>query len=325
MSSKPYASDGEIRIGISACLLGDEVRFDGGHKHDRFLTGTVGEFVSFTPVCPEVELGLGIPRETIRLERGEAGDVRLVGNKTRKDITEEMERYAEARVAEIEALNLCGYILKKDSPSCGAFRVRVYEPSGMPSREGRGLFAEALIRRMPLLPVEEEGRLQDPMLRENFFERVFAYRRLKDLFQDGSWSMGDLVRFHTREKLFLLSHDTEIYRELGRLVAGAKKRPREEVEREYGEGFMRALGTKATVKRHVNVLQHMAGHFRDVASVEERDELGELIEDYRQRLVPLIVPITLLKHLTKMHRVEYLAGQTYLEPNPRELMLRNHC
>ncbi len=315
----------EIRIGISSCLLGEEVRFDGGHKHARFLTQTVAEFVHFVPVCPEVELGLGIPRETIRLELDEGGDVHLRGTRSKTDHTEAMRRYAEARVEEIERLSLCGYVLKKDSPSCGAFRVRLYDPQGMPSREGRGLFAEVLMRRLPMLPVEEEGRLQDPNLRENFFERIFAYRRVKDLFANQRWTVGDLVRFHTHEKLFLMSHDNEIYKSLGQLVAAAKKTPRADVEAEYGQSFMRALEEKATVRRHVNVLQHMAGYFRDVGTDEERAELREVIKDYRQRLVPLIVPITLVRHFARRHQIDYLMGQTYLEPHPRELMLRNHC
>ncbi len=312
----------EIRVGISSCLLGQEVRFDGGHKHDPFLTQTVGPFFTWVPVCPEVELGLGTPRETIRLERhGEA--VRLVAPKSGRDLTEEMRHYAEAKVAFLASLDLSGYILKKDSPSCGMERVRVYGGKGMAEKTGRGAFAERLLAAFPLLPVEEEGRLHDPRLRDNFFVRVFAYHRLKALFR-GRWTVGSLVRFHTREKLLLLAHDPKAYTALGRVVAAAKGTPREQAALRYQEGFMGALRKIATVKKNTNVLLHMAGYFKALLSPEEKRELLGLIEDYHRELVPLIVPVTLLRHYVRLHRVAYLEGQTFLEPSPKELMLRNH-
>ncbi|MGC8762960.1 MAG: YbgA family protein [Acidobacteriota bacterium] len=312
----------EIRVGISACLLGQEVRFDGGHKHDPFLTQTVGPFFTWVPVCPEVELGLGIPRETIRLERrGES--VRLVAPKSGRDLTEEMRAYAEAKVLHLASLDLSGYILKKDSPSCGMERVRVYGEKGMAEKNGRGAFAERLLAAFPLLPVEEEGRLHDPRLRDNFFVRVFAYHRLKALFQ-GRWTVGGLVRFHSREKLLLLAHDPKAYTALGRLVASAKEVGLEQVALRYQEGFVGALRKIATVKKNTNVLQHMAGYLKALLSPEEKRELHGLIEDYHRELVPLIVPVTLLRHYVRLHRVAYLEGQTFLEPSPKELMLRNH-
>jgi uncharacterized protein YbgA (DUF1722 family)/uncharacterized protein YbbK (DUF523 family) len=311
----------DILIGISSCLLGQRVRFDGGHKRDGFLADTVGRFVKFVPVCPEVEIGLGTPRESLRLVRRE-GDVRLVAPKSGLDHTEAMRRYAERKVAEIERLELSGYILKKDSPSCGMARVRVYDRNGVPSKSGSGVFAAVLLERLPLLPVEEEGRLNDPAIRESFYERVFAYNRLRALFR--RWRMGDLVRFHTAEKLLLLAHDPRAYQALGRLVARAKGRVREEVAAEYSEGFMEALGTFATRPRHVNVLQHMAGYFKRDLGPAEKEELQGVIQDFRRGLVPLIVPLTLIRHHVRILGVEYLAGQTYLEPHPKELMLRNH-
>ncbi len=311
----------EIRIGVSSCLLGQNVRYDGGHKRDAFLLGVLAPFVTFVPVCPEVEVGLGTPRESMRLVRI-GGGVRLVA-RGGADHTGAMERWAERRVRELERLGLSGYVLKKDSPSCGMERVRVYGEKGVPARAGRGLFAEALLRRMPLLPVEEEGRLLDPRLRESFVERVFAYRRVRALLA-GRWTVGDLVRFHSREKLSLLAHDPEAYRALGRLVAAARRLPRAEVAARYGERFLAALARPATAGRHANVLQHMAGYLKDLVPAEERAEVRQAIEDFRRGVVPLLVPLTLLRHHLRRHRVAYLEGQSYLEPHPRELVLRNH-
>ncbi|MBP1688446.1 MAG: YbgA [Deltaproteobacteria bacterium] len=311
-----------IRIGVSSCLLGQEVRYNGGHKRDAFLVETFGRYVDWLPVCPEVELGMGTPREPVRLVRdGEA--VRMVGTTSQVDHTTAMRSFARRRAAELAADGLCGYVLKKDSPSCGMERVRVYGAGGMPARSGRGFFAEALMQRYPTLPVEEEGRLCDPRLRENFVERVFAYRRLRGLF-DGRWKLGDMVAFHTAHKLQLLAHSTPAYQELGRLVAGAKALTRGELRERYEAVFMAALQVLATPRRHVNVLQHMIGYFRQQLDDASRRELLALVEDYRSGLVPLIVPITLIRHYVRRFAVAYLDGQTYLDPHPKELMLRNH-
>lgn len=317
------AGEAPIRVGISACVLGQKVRYDGGHKEDRFLTRTLAQFVEFVPVCPEVEVGMGTPRETVRLVRADDGGTRMVAPKSSTDHTASMKRFAKRRVRELDALDLCGYVLKKGSPSCGMERVKIYDPNGMPSKGGRGLFAEALMERFPLLPVEEEGRLNDPRLRENFFVRLFAYRRLRTLFAS-RWRAGDLVRFHTAEKLLLMAHDRPGYRLLGKLVANPKAHPRKELEREYSRIYMESLRKIATTKKQVNVLQHVLGHFKKILTPAERHELVDLIEDYRQGLVPLIVPVTMFRHHVRLHRVEYLAGQVYLEPHPKELMLRNH-
>ena len=311
-----------LRIGVSACLLGEEVRFDGGHKRDLFVVQTLSRFVTFVPVCPEVEIGLGTPREAIRLVDRD-GRLHLAGVKSGRDHTDSMLRYGERRTAELAKQGLSGYILKRDSPSCGMERVRVYSAKGLPARTGRGLFAASLLENLPLLPVEEEGRLQDSRLRENFIERVFAYRRLRYLL-GGRWRVGDLVRFHTAEKMLILSHEPRAYQELGRLVAGAKAMPREEVAGSYQAVFMGALSRLATPARHTNVLQHMAGYLKKQLSPAEKRELAEVIGDFRAGLVPLVVPLTLLRHYVRLHQVAYLAGQTYLEPHPKELMLRNH-
>jgi uncharacterized protein YbgA (DUF1722 family)/uncharacterized protein YbbK (DUF523 family) len=319
-----------IRIGISACLLGQEVRFDGGHKRDHFLTETFGRLVEWVPVCPEVEVGMGTPREPIRLVRGadpassgSEAQVRLVGVKSGKDWTQSMRNWSADRLEQLATLDLCGYVLKKDSPSCGMERVKIYAPPGMPDKSGVGLFAAALLARFPTLPVEEEGRLQDPRLRDNFVERVFAYRRLRTLFA-GRWTAGDLVRFHTAHKLVLLAHQPSAYTALGRLVATARQHPRAELRERYEREFMSALRRLATPTRHANVMQHMVGYFRTHLDADSRDELLALIEDHRHGIVPLIVPITLIKHHARRLGVEYLQGQVYLEPHPRELALRNH-
>jgi uncharacterized protein YbgA (DUF1722 family)/uncharacterized protein YbbK (DUF523 family) len=315
-------ADISIRVGISTCLLGEPVRYDGGHKRNSYLVETLGRYVEWIPVCPEVELGLGTPRETLRLVRiGE--NVRMVMPKTGQDHTEGMRTFAESRVRELEAEDLCGYILKKDSPSCGMERVRVFDAHGVPAKSGRGLFAEALLRHFPNLPVEEEGRLSDPRLRENFIERVFAYRRLRTLCA-ARWKTGELVAFHTAHKLLLMAHSPKAYGNLGRLVAEAKKTPRAALRERYEAEFMQALAHIATAKRHANVLQHIVGYFREKLDADSRRELLSLIEDYRRGLVPLIVPITLIRHYVRRFEVAYLRGQIYLEPHPKELMLRNH-
>jgi uncharacterized protein YbgA (DUF1722 family)/uncharacterized protein YbbK (DUF523 family) len=311
-----------IRIGISACLLGEAVRFDGGHKRDPFLTSAFAPFVEWVPVCPEVECGLGTPREAMRLVRAPE-QVRLITVKSGIDLTERMEAYTRRRVIELAAEDLSGYVLKKDSPSCGLERVKVYNAHQVPERSGRGLFAERLVQFFPNLPAEDEGRLSDPRLRENFVERVFAYWRLRDLFR-ARWSVASLVRFHTAHKLILMAHSPESYRQIGRLVADPRSMSRRELERRYTDLFMAALSVIATTRRHTNVLQHMVGYFKGRLDPESRTELLAAIDDYRRGLVPLIVPITLVRHHVRVHQVSYLAGQLYLEPHPKELMLRNH-
>jgi uncharacterized protein YbgA (DUF1722 family)/uncharacterized protein YbbK (DUF523 family) len=310
-----------IRIGVSACLLGEQVRFDGGHKRDGFLTDTLRRFVEFVAVCPEMEIGLGVPRETLRLERDNGG-VRLIANKSHLDHTGKMEVYARRRAAGLTRENLSGYVLKKNSPSCGMERVRVYNEAGMPTRDGRGIFAEALLRRWPNLPVEEEGRLNDPHIRENFIERVFAYYRVREFFSR-RWTQEGLIAFHAAHKLQLLAHSPHAYAELGRIVAEAKKADRTGFRDRYEREFMAPLAKPATPARHVNVLHHMIGYFRGSLDADGRRELLGVIEDYRAGLVPLIVPITLMRHYVRLFGVEYLRGQVYLEPHPKELMLRN--
>jgi uncharacterized protein YbgA (DUF1722 family)/uncharacterized protein YbbK (DUF523 family) len=311
-----------IRIGISACLLGEEVRFDGGHKRDAFLTGVLAKHVEWVPVCPEVEVGMGTPREPLRLVR-DGGRVRMITTRTGIDHTDAMNAWSEKRLAALALDDLDGYVLKKDSPSCGMERVKVYG-GGVAARDGRGLYAEALLARFPLLPIEEEGRLCDDRLRENFIERVFAFRRLKDLFA-ARWTPGSLVAFHTAHKMSLLAHSTSAYRELGRLVAGGAALPRAELRAQYERLFMATLALPATNRRHANVLMHMAGHLKTRLDAASKRELLVCIDDYRTGIIPLVVPITLIRHHVRVHAIDYLEGQVYLDPNPKELMLRNHA
>ena len=313
----------KIRVGISSCLLGERVRFDGGHKHDRYITDTLGQYFDFVPVCPEVECGLGTPRESMHLE-GDPGAPRLVTSRTRIDLTERMQTWARRRVEQLEPEGLCGFIFKANSPSSGMERVKVLDAHGVPRRNGTGLFAAAFKRHFPLLPTEEEGRLHDPGLRESFIERVFALRRWRD-FLAARPRRGGLVAFHAAHKLQLLAHSPVLYRELGRLVADLKALPAPELFARYQIGFLEALEKQATRRKHVNVLQHMAGTFRRQLSADEKQELVEVIRQYGEGHAPLVVPITLLRHYVRKHDQPYLREQTYLCPHPLELALRNHA
>jgi uncharacterized protein YbgA (DUF1722 family)/uncharacterized protein YbbK (DUF523 family) len=311
------------RLGISSCLLGSAVRYDGQHKRDRFLVDVLGEFVEWVPVCPELEVGMGVPREPVRLV-GDPAAPRLVAERSGKDWTAAMRAFAERRVGELAALDLCGWVTKKDSPSCGMERVRVWTgKGGPPRREGTGAFLRVLERRLAPLPIEEEGRLQDPRLRESFIERIFAYRRWKAAVAAGM-TRGALVRFHTVHKLALLAHSPDAYRRLGRLVASPGKRSIARRADAYAAGLLAGLRVPATRGRHLNVLQHMAGYLRDALDAQERSELETVVKDYGRGLVPLVVPLTLFRHHVRRHHVAYLAEQVYLDPDPKELMLRNH-
>jgi uncharacterized protein YbgA (DUF1722 family)/uncharacterized protein YbbK (DUF523 family) len=312
-----------VRLGISACLLGREVRWDGGHRRDPFLTDLLGRFAEWVPVCPELELGLGVPREPIRLV-GDPAHPRLVAPGSGRDLTDAMARWARRRAGELARLDLSGYVLKRDSPSCGMARVPVHGGRGAPRRRGVGAFARPLMERLPLLPVEEEGRLHDAALRESFVERVFAYDRWRRAVREGM-TRGRLVAFHTAHKLLLLAHAPDAYRRLGRIVAGAKRRPLGRVVSDYGTGLMRALAVPATPPRHANVLEHMTGWLSPGLDRGSRADLVGMIADYRRGLVPLVVPLTLVRHHVRRLGVAYLAAQTYLEPHPTELMLRNHA
>jgi uncharacterized protein YbgA (DUF1722 family)/uncharacterized protein YbbK (DUF523 family) len=314
----------KIRLGISACLLGEPVRFDGGHKLDRFITDTLGNYVEFVPVCPEAECGLGVPREAMRLV-GDPEAPGLLTVRTKVDLTERLQTWARKRVVELEQEDLRGFIFKSRSPSSGMERVKVYPEaaSGSPVTQGVGMFARIFMKHFPLLPVEEEGRLHDPVLRENFIERLFVLQRWRELLSANP-NLGDLVAFHTRHKLLILAHSPNDYRELGRLVARAKEIPLQELHELYQSRLMEALRLKTTPKKNTNVLQHLMGYFKKDLTPDEKQELLEVIDHYYRGYVPLVVPITLINHYVRKYNQPYLQEQFYLHPHPLELQLRNH-
>ena len=313
--------ENSIKIGVSSCLLGERVRYDGGHKHNDYITDILGNYFSFVPVCPEVGCGLPIPREAMRLE-GDAAAPRLLTRQSRVDLTAQMQAFCTSKIKELEGEDLCGFIFKKDSPSSGLFRVKVYN-NGMAVKNGRGLFAAAVAKNFPLLPMEEEGRLNDAPLRENFIERVFSYRRWKD-FLASAPTPGKLVEFHTAHKLLMMAHSPDYYRQMGVLVAHGKELAVAELFRRYEELLMKGLTLHATAAKNTNVLQHIMGYFKKELTTEEKAELLEVIHQYHDHLLPLIVPLTLLKHYVRKYDQTYLRSQIYLSPHPAQLMLRNH-
>lgn len=313
--------DGPIRVLVSSCLLGEKVRYDGGHKRDPFLVETLGRFVEVVPVCPEAECGLPTPREAMRLA-GDPAEPRLVTVKTGVDHTGKMQGWIRKKLQDLEGLDLCGYICKKGSPSSGMERVKVYGRNGIPANVGAGMFTKAFMEHFPLIPVEEEGRLQDPALRETFVERMFTLRRLRDRVRQGK-TRGNLVEFHADHKFLLLAHGRTRYAELGALVAHAKEFPLEELYGRYLRLLMEALRLRTTPAKCADVLMHMMGHFRPYLTTDEKRELLEAIGRHRNRLVPLIVPVTLIRHYVRKYDVPCLERQVFLHPHPVELMLRN--
>jgi uncharacterized protein YbgA (DUF1722 family)/uncharacterized protein YbbK (DUF523 family) len=314
--------ESKFRIGISSCLLGNEVRWNAGHKLDKYLTRTLGKFVEYVPVCPEVEVGLGIPRESMRLV-GDPENPRLITFKSKTDLTDRMLTWAKKRVKELEKEDLCGFIFKSDSPSSGMIRVKVYNDKGMPHKVGIGIFARAYMEHFPLIPVEDDGRLNDPLIRENFMLQIFSMQRWRENLAVRR-SMGSLVDFHTRNKLLILSHSQKHYRLMGKLVADGKKMPIKALYDQYQQILMEALKLKTTIKKHTNVMQHLMGYFKKQLTPDEKQELLEVFEHYRKELVPLLVPITLINHYVRKYDQAYLKQQTYLNPHPQELKLRTH-
>jgi uncharacterized protein YbgA (DUF1722 family)/uncharacterized protein YbbK (DUF523 family) len=312
----------KIRLGISSCLLGENVRYDGGHRHDRFLTDTLGQYVEYIPVCPEVGCGLPVPREAMRLE-GDPDSPRLMTIRTRQDMTDRMQAWSGKRVKELEKDGLCGFIFKSDSPSSGMERVKVYNENGIPVKKGVGMFARAFMEHFPFLPAEDDGRLNDPILRENFIQRIFVFKKWREMMMVKQ-GRGRLVDFHARHKLLILSHSPVHYRLMGRLVAKADELPIKELYGRYLSILMEALLVKATPKKNANVLMHMMGYFKKELTSGEKQELLDLINNYRERRFPLIVPVTLIRHYVRKYDQPYLKEQVYLNPHPLELQLLNH-
>jgi len=314
---------GKIKIGISSCLLGEKVRYEAGNQLDRYITDTLGQYFEWAPVCPEVEYGLPVPREPMRLV-GDPDSPRLITIRTGIDHTEGMLKWAEEKLKELEKKELCGFIFKSRSPSSGIGGVKVYTLSGMPSQRGVGLFGRAFMNKFPVIPVIDDGRLHDPGLRENFIERVFVYKRWQEFIKKGGL-IRDLVAFHTEHKLLILSHSPKHFSVLGQLIAKPKQNKPEDLNAEYVNLLMECLRLVATVKKHTNVLQHIVGYFKNQLSSDDRKELLEVIENYHKGYIPLIVPIVLVKHYVRKFDESYLQKQYYLNPHPLELMLRNHA
>lgn len=312
----------KIPVGISACLLGDNVRFDGGHKRCAFATDELAPFMQYVPACPEMGIGLPTPRPALRLTESETETVELrFSNGSGDPVTEEMQRWSEKRVNGLH--HLCGYIVCAKSPSCGMERVRVYQPDNNNNRKaGIGIFTRELMAQMPWLPVEEDGRLHDPVLRENFVERVYTLHEFHEMWRSGL-TRGKLMAFHSRYKLSLLAHSQPEYREMGRFVASMDKwESLEDFAVEYRQRVMDLLKHQVTRGNHTNVLMHVQGYFRPQLTSKQRQELASLIEHYRQGLQPLLAPITLLKHYLSEFPDPYLEQQRYFEPYPEALRLR---
>lgn len=314
------ADTSRILVGVSACLLGAEVRFDGGHKRNDFIDDLLVDYFHFVPFCPEVAIGLGIPREPIRLVQQE-GEVRAVGSRNANlDVTDALRAYG--RNTALEQAGLCGFIFKRSSPSCGMERVKVYTNDGMPARQGTGLFADEIMRANDLLPVEEEGRLHDPVLRENFITRVYVLSRWRAL-EHGGMSKKSLLDFHASHKYLLLAHNPAGYREIGRMLSGMNRLPLQELASQYIHSLMHCLRQRASRKRHMNVLQHLMGYLRDHLDASDRQELANSIASYGEGFVPLIAPMQLLRHHFRRNPHPYIRQQVYLEPYPEKMMLRN--
>jgi uncharacterized protein YbgA (DUF1722 family)/uncharacterized protein YbbK (DUF523 family) len=309
------------RLGVSACLLGNPVRFDSGHKKNDFILSTLSNHIDFVTLCPELEAGFGMPRPIMQL-RQQGKDIRLVFSKDpANDVTDRLTNYAASKVNELGELD--GFIFKKDSPSCGAFRVPVViHKDGFRNRQGVGLFAKSFMARHPLIPVEEEGRLNDDSLCENFFERVYAYCRWKQI-PEPLTNVHGLIEFHARHKLMLMARGSHLYQELGRMVAGTTSRDLLQRREQYIQRFMEVMKITTHRGRQVNVLQHIMGYLKQAISSEDKQELLSVFESYRQSQLPLITPLTLLRHHLRVHPQHYISEQHYLEPFPEQLALRS--
>jgi uncharacterized protein YbgA (DUF1722 family)/uncharacterized protein YbbK (DUF523 family) len=303
----------KIPIGISSCLIGENVRFDGGHKRDAYIMGTLSEYFDFYPFCPEVGIGLGAPRPTLHLVRVD-GTIRCVGTQDQgNDVTDRLRDYAQQQKP--LQTDLCGYILKKDSPSCGVERVKVVSDQQL-HRDGVGIYAQEVMRNNPLLPVEDEGRLGDASLRENFIQRVYVLYRWKSMLKEGL-SAQSLTRFHARHKLIIMSHAD--YRELGQLLADLTRENLSLIAKQYILQLMNTLKKVATRSSHVNVLQHIQGYLKKHLSADDKAELSDIIERYHNGEIPLIVPLTLLKHHFRKSPNAYIEDSYYMSPYPQEL------
>ena len=314
-----------IKLGVSACVIGEKVRFDSGHKKSHFVADELSPFVEYVPVCPEVGIGLSVPRPTIRLlDRDDGLGVRLVDTKNAEiDHTEKMNQFCEKKINQLIDQELCGYVVCAKSPTCGMERVKVYRENGYVSAEkiGVGIYTEKLMQQMPWLPIEEDGRLNDPILKENFVFRIFT---LHDFYQamSAGISRGAIVKFHSRYKLVLMAHSPKDYQGLGQLVAEIANYELDEFYQIYRTRFMQAIANRASRKNNTNVLMHIQGHFKKVLDKEQKAELSELIDAYRLGKMPLLAALTLINHYLREFPDPYISSQAYINPYPENLRLR---
>lgn len=310
----------EIKVGISSCVLGTQVRFDGGHKQSRFVVNELMPHFEFVSVCPEVGMGMPVPRPTIRLVSNQERIALVETKNPDREYTQGMLDYSEQKVDELLAQDLCGYIVCAKSPTCGMEKVKVYKNHGA-EKEGVGLYTQVLMRKMPWLPVEEDGRLNDPVLKENFITRIYCLHDFNTNVLN-NLSRKSVVEFHSRYKLTLMAHHPASYLALGRLVANIADYELKQFAVEYRQGLMSALAHRASRKNNTNVLMHLQGYFKKVLDKEQKKELAQVIDDYRTGVLPLLAPLTLIRHYLNTHPDGYLENQKYLKPYPQELKLR---
>ncbi|WP_019529549.1 YbgA family protein [Dasania marina] len=323
IDNKPYTEPdaAQINVGLSACLAGQEVRYNGGHTQSRLCLKLLRKYFTFKTFCPEVAAGFGIPRPTMRLIGDPNKPTLTFSNDESSDLTAQLERGYTDKLSEFSDLD--GYILMKNSPSCGLERVKVYQANGHPHQiRVQGLFAAALQQRYPLLPIEEEGRLHDPQLFENFVLRVYAYRSFKSEVV-ATPLMRNLLAFHSQYKYILMAHNQTAYKELGRMLGQANKNISEDFVGEYFELFMRALENPANRKNHTNTLMHMLGYLRKKIPSAARQGIAAVIHKYHKGQLPLITPLTLLNHYIEQYGSDYIRSQRYLKPYPESLGLAN--
>jgi uncharacterized protein YbgA (DUF1722 family)/uncharacterized protein YbbK (DUF523 family) len=311
-----------IRVGVSACVAGEKVRYDGSDARDPYLSDTLAKYVEFVPLCPEVACGMGIPREKVRqVDCG--GEIRLIGYESGEDWTERMNVWADKVLSGLQEEGLCGFVFRSTSPSCALMHGKLYSTTGLAPKRMAGFFARKLMDRFPMLPTEADDRLHSPMLRENFIRRVFVLKRWNEMLAKGR-QIGHLVDFHTRHKMLIRAHDLRGYRELGHLLGRCSMCTMDDTFETYGSVLFRSLELKATPKKNADVLMHALGFFKQELDGHDRQELLDMISAYKEGRIPLLMPVTLLNHYAHKYGKAYLTQQFFLNPDPAELKLLNH-